>query len=145
VTEKEAHDLDWDDPLVAKFQSWVLMRDEVDSLTANLNQIRDECLTAIEARGYRDHKGSQYLKLPGVIGQKGFASLKRERRATKHVDVEVAENITRSRGIYDACFPAVPTLDEEELYVQYQKGKLSAKDMDSIFTWAYSFSFRPMT
>lgn len=141
--EKEAHELGWDDPLVMKFQSWVLMRDEVESLNASLKQIREECMDAIEARGIRDHKGSQYLSLPGSIGLSGFANLKREVRVTKRVDEEVAEHITRARGIYDVCFPAVPQLDEEELYVQYQKGKLSERDMDSIFTLSKAYSFRP--
>lgn len=145
MTEKEVHELDWDDPLVTKFQSWVLMRDEVESLTATLNKIRDECMAAIETRGIRDHKGSQYLNLPGAIGSKGFGNLKRERRVTNRVDPEAAERITRSAGVYDVCFPAVPTLDEDELYVQYQKGKLTEADMYEIFTKVESFSFRPIS
>lgn len=145
MAEKEAHELDWDDPLVMKFQSWVLMRDEVDSLNASLKKIREECMAAIETRGYRDHKGSQYLNLPGSIGAQGFGTIKRERRAVKNVDEEAAALITQARGVYDVCFPAKPQLDEEELYVQYQKGVLTAGDMDAIFTIGDTYSFRPMS
>lgn len=145
MTEKEAHELGWDDPLVVQFQSWVLMREEVESLNASLEKIRDECMAAIKDRGYRDHKGSLYLTLPGAIGAKGFSNLKCERRAAKHVNLDIAEDIARERGVYDVCFPAVPTFDEEELFVQYQKGKLTEEDMDKIFTITESFSFRPLS
>lgn len=145
MTAEEDYSLGWDDPLVADFQLWAQMRDEADNITSQLNHIRDRCMTALEQRGYRDHKGSQFLKLPFGVGPKSYGSLKRERRVSTKVDEEVAELICRSKGVYEKCFPAIPTLDPEELYVQYQKGVLTQEDMDNIFTQVETYSFRPMS
>lgn len=137
--------LQWDDPIVKKFQHWAMMRDELESLTASLNKIRDDCMTALEERGARDHKGSQILRLPFAVGSKGFDRLKRERRVSNKIDEEVAEIICRSKGVYEKCFPARPTLDPDEIYVQYQLGVFTDEDMDNIFPKYVSYSFKPLS
>lgn len=131
------------DPIIPLFRQWTLLKDDVEEANRELASLRDQCIAAIEARGERDHRGSQWIKLPFPIGNKGFTSIKRERRISHQTDEEVAEAITRSKDCYEVCFPLRRILDQEELYVQYQKGVLSQEDMDMIFTQVESWSFRP--
>lgn len=133
------------DPIIPYFRKWVILKEQVEEATRELNQLRDYCISSIEERGFRDHRGSQYIEMPFPIGSKEFTKIKRERRVTTKVDEEVAELITRAKGVYEKCFAMVPTLDAEELYVQYQLGVLTQEDMDMIFTQVESFSFRPTT
>lgn len=130
--------------LIPYFQKWAMLKEDIEEAMRELNQLRDYCISAVEQHGERDHKGSQYLTLPFAIGNKGYTQIKREIRHSIQADPEVAELITRSKGVYEKCFPAVPTLDPEELYVQYQLGALSQEDMDAIFVDRVSFSFKPL-
>ena len=131
------------DPIIPMFRQWALLKERVENDTRELNHLRDQCISAVEARGERDHRGSQWIRLPFPVGNKGFTAIKRERRVAVQTDEEAAEEITRSKGCYEVCFPLRRVLDAEELYVQYQKGSLTQEDMDRIFRQVESFSFKP--
>jgi hypothetical protein len=132
------------DPIIPLFREWAMLKHRVEEDSHELAILRDECIAAVEARGERDHKGSQYISLPFAIGPQEFTRIKRERRVSEKTDEEVAELITRAKGVYEKCFPLIPTLDQDELYVQYQLGVLSEEDLSAIFVQVESFSFKPM-
>lgn len=132
------------DPIVPRFREWAMLRAQVTELTTQMNRLRDDVSRAVESRGYRDHKGSQYIDLPFpiVIGDTAYQRIKRERRVSVVADDETAERITRAKGCYDRAFPPVRSLDPDELYVLYQEDVLSQQDMDQIFTPRESFAFK---
>ncbi|KJK56216.1 hypothetical protein [Saccharothrix sp. ST-888] len=130
------------DPILPSVRRWAMLKRETERIGAERDKLRDTIARAVIERGYRDHKGSQYLDLPMEI--EGLTRIKRERRVTVTADSSVAEEITRSKGeeIYRRAFPPVPTLDTEELYVLLQEGVLTESDMDTIFVQRESFAFK---
>lgn len=135
------------DPIVPTFRQWAIAKARVTELTTVMNKLRDQISSAVEDRGYRDHKGSQYIDLPFPlsIGDHEYRKIKRERRVSVVANDEVAERITRAKGLYDRAFPPVRTLDVDELYVMYQEGFLVQADLDSILETRESYAFRGMT
>jgi len=143
MTGEDADEVNYDPALIIQFRKWALLKQDIEESTREMNELRDYCIEQVARHGYRDHKGSQFIELPFAIGGQEYRRIKRERRVSPRVDPEVAELICRAKGIYETCFPSVPTLDPDELYVQYQKGVLTQEDMDNIFTMVESFSFKP--
>lgn len=134
------------DPIVPVFRQWAQLKNEVVARTTAMNKLRDRIITDVEQRGYRDHKGSQYVDLPFplVVGDLQYLRIKRERRVAITPDLEAAERITRSKGedVFNRAFPPVPTLDCDALYVLLQEGELTEDDMDSIMVQKESWAFR---
>ncbi|MFE5853229.1 hypothetical protein ACFQ61_08405 [Streptomyces sp. NPDC056500] len=137
------------DPVIPTFREWALLKAENTKLTTRMNKLRDEISLAIQRRGYRDHKGSQFIDLPFPITVEGgeYIRIKRERRVSIVADIEAAERITRARSesVYARAFPPVPTLNADELYVLLQEGELTAEEMDQIMVQKESYAFRGLT
>ncbi|MEU1816065.1 hypothetical protein ABZ543_12840 [Streptomyces roseifaciens] len=137
------------DPVLPAFREWAMLKYQTTELTTRMNKLRDKVMEAVTARGYKDHKGSQYLDLPFPIpvGDIQYLRIKRERRVTITPDLEAAERITRARGehIYRRAFPPVPTLDPDSLYVLLQEGELTEGDMDAIMVQRETFAFRGLS
>lgn len=123
-----------------------MLKSQSVSLSMKLNRLRDKISSAVEERGYKDQKGSQYIDLPFPIPtEEGeYLRIKRERRVSIVADEEAAERITRSKGedIWARAFPAVPSLDCDELYVLLQEGVLTEKEMDQILVQRESYAFK---
>ncbi|MGW1261163.1 hypothetical protein ACWD7Y_04280 [Streptomyces drozdowiczii] len=126
-----------------------MLKAQQTDLTTRMNKLRDKVASAVQARGYADHKGSQYIDLPFPIpvGDSEYIRIKRERRVSIVADLEAAERITRQAGeeIWRRAFPPVPTLDADELYVLLQEGHLTEEDMDQIMVQKETFAFRGLT
>lgn len=137
------------DPIVPVFREWAILKSKVDELSARRDKLRDRIVDVVEARGYKDHKGSQFFDLPFPITAPGaeYLRVKRERRVSVTADQMAAERISRSKGehIFKRVFPLVPTLDVEELYVLLQEGILTADDMDCIFVEKVTYAFRGLS
>ena len=137
------------DPIIPVFREWAVLKAQVTEETSRLNKLRDRVVTAVEKRGYTDHKGSQFLDLPFPIpaGDSEYVRIKRERRVSITADEETAERILKSKGeaLYRRAFPPVPTLDADELYVLLQEGHLSEGEMDEILVQRETFAFRGLT
>ncbi|MFD9815108.1 hypothetical protein [Streptomyces sp. NPDC059080] len=146
--ESEARPVPFD-PVIPTFREWAKLKAQQTELTTRMNKLRDKVAAAVQARGYADHKGSQYIDLPFPIpvGESEYVRIKRERRVSIVADTDAAERITRSRGenVYRRAFPPVPTLDADELYVLLQEGELTEDDMDQIMVQRETFAFRGLT
>lgn len=134
------------DPVIPTFREWAVLKARVTEMTSRMNKLRDTVAAAVAQRGYRDHKGSQYIDLPFPlqVGDTSYARIKRERRVSVVANEEIAERITRQKGAYDRAFPPVRHLDTDELYVLYQEGVLTQDDLDTILETRESFAFKGM-
>ncbi|MFE6745927.1 hypothetical protein ACFVGM_08760 [Kitasatospora purpeofusca] len=135
------------DPIIPVFREWAILKQQSDSLIRQQNHLRDRVIAAVEERGYRDHKGSQFIDLPYPlpVGDIEYVRIKRECRTSIVADHDAAEEITRERGVFDRAFVLVPSLRPDELYVLLQEGILSESDMDRIFTKKSTYAFRGLT
>lgn len=135
------------DPIIPVFRRWAMLKQQSDSIVREQNKLRDQVVSAVEERGYRDHKGSQYIDLPFplAVGDMEYVRIKREARTSITADPTIAETITRERGVFERAFTLVPTLQPDELYVLLQEGALTEPDMDAIFIKRTSFAFRGLT
>lgn len=136
------------DPVIPLFREWAALKPEAERIIARRNELRDKVARAVEERGYRDHKGSQYMDLPYAIQAGGinYLRIKRERRVTISPDIDRAEEITRAKGeeVYARVFPMRPAFDPDELFVLLQEGIIAEDDMDAIFVQHESYAFKGM-
>jgi hypothetical protein len=134
------------DPIIPVFRQWAMLKAEIEISMRVRDKLRDRVVKAVEERGYRDHKGSQYIDLPFEleVGGYKYQRIKRERRVSISPDVDRAEEIIGSKGeeFLRRAFPMRPVFDPDELYVLLQEGVLTESDMDAIFVQHESYAFK---
>lgn len=135
------------DPIIPVFRNWAMLKQQSDAIVREQNKLRDQVVNAVQERGYRDHKGSQFIDLPFplAVGDIEYVRIKRECRTSIVADAEAAERITREKQCFERAFALVPTLQPDELYVLLQEGRITEADMDAIFTKKVTFAFRGLT
>lgn len=151
------------DPLSRGFAKYLQLRDEIVTATKAQNEIKKELLRIVSESNatYRDDKGSQFLDAPTVVNGKQYSGLKRERRTSKVFLSDKAEELLASKGLYDKeaidmfkhdilceidAFdqPVIVTfdvqLDQDEVYLAYQRDELTEEEVDSLFETSETFA-----
>ncbi|MDX3260722.1 hypothetical protein PV336_15995 [Streptomyces sp. MI02-2A] len=139
--------LDPESPL-EKVRQFLTLKFQEQQIVTRKNLLRDEVSAFVDETGEVDEKGSKFWKLPAPIevnGQK-FTEVKRERRVSTRLDVDAVETLVNEKGLRDRVYKPVTEirLDQDELYVLNQEGLLTDEEMDSLFTEAESFAFKPL-
>lgn len=122
----------------SKVRQYLSLRDEATLLTKRTNQIKEELIEVVEAQEF-DDRGHKKLVIEDEY--KGEVTLTKQRRVSKSLDMDVAENILTTKGIKDKCIKMVPTLDEAAIMSAFYEGLLTEEDIDAMFPSKVTFAF----
>jgi hypothetical protein len=89
-------------------QEFKKSKEGIDALTKRQNEMKAELVKAIQENGYEDDKGHLWY-------QAGSMELKYERRVSRSLNSEAAEQWARELGIWDDLKEIVERLDEDKL------------------------------
>jgi len=135
--------------LVSKAIAYLSLTGEAKAATERATVLKKDMMDSLHTDGEADEKGHRYLyfKDPINVGGKKYAGVKRERRVSTLFDEDTAEQILTQRGLLEQCQRVVTTtvLDQDEIYVLNQEGKISDAELDSMFSENESFAFKPVT
>lgn len=134
-----------DAALAEQLRTWVYLKAQVDRTTAQLNQLRDKISEHVERYGAIDESG--HLRL--AIGQafefagRRYEGIKRERRVTRTVSEQRAQELAERKSLTGRLFPVRPVFDPDELYVLYQEGLVTEREIDDLFDVKVTWAFKP--
>lgn len=131
--------------LSEKLRLWVYLKAQVDRTTGQLNHLRDEISADVERYGEPDESGHVRLPIARTFeyGGRRYEGIKRERRVSRLINQERAETLALDKGLIGRLFPARPTFDPDELYVLYQQGLLTEKEIDDLYDTKVTWAFKP--
>jgi hypothetical protein len=104
----------------------------VKVLEARIAKLHPLIFDEIDADGETDDKGNIYVELDPPI--EGVKRVEKTLRVKTTLNSEVATEIVDSKGLHDEIFRKIEVLDEEELMHAIYNGKLSAEEIDEMFT-----------
>lgn len=92
--------------------------------------------TAAEAYGVEDQDGHIHLQTGEGV------EIIRQKKVSATLNTVAAENLLKEKGLYDACVQVVMTyeIDEDKVIEAYNAGKITAQELDSIFTERISYA-----
>lgn len=122
----------------SKVRQYLALKDEEALLAKRTNQIREELLLEVEAAEF-DERGHKKLVIEDEF--KGEVTLTKQRKVSKSLDMDIAENILTSKGIKDKCIKMVPTLDEASIMSAFYEGLLTEEDIDAMFPSKVTYAF----
>jgi hypothetical protein len=130
-----------EETLQQRVRAFVRLKNTVKALTEQQDTIKKGLASLVETNGDVDEDGSQWLNLPAEV--EGYNSLKRERRVSRTLDMDAAERLLREKGLYDECIVMAPTVDEDALMTALVQDRLTAEDIDTIYTTKVTYAFVP--
>lgn len=122
----------------SKVRQYLALRDEAALLTKRTEQIKKELIEEVDAVEFND-RGHKKLVINDDI--KGEVTLTKQRKVSKNLDMQVAEEILTSKGIKDKCIKMVPTLDESSIMSAFYEGLLTEADIDAMFPSKITYAF----
>ncbi len=126
------------EPLLQEVRQYTTIKDEITSLEGRVSTLRKRIIDSIDQLGEENDKGSIVLPINDDIT--GTSNLVKQRRVSKSFDEEKANDLLKSKGLFESCTKTIVTLDQDAVMAAYWEGKLSDEDIDLMFpekiTWA---------
>jgi hypothetical protein len=119
-------------------RQYLALKDQLDLITKRQTEIKQrliEVVDAVEA----DDRGHRVLSVEDeTVGE---VTLTRQRRVSKSLNMDVAEEILTKKGIKDTCIKMVPTIDEGAIMAAFYENYLTEEDIDLMFPSKVSYAF----
>jgi hypothetical protein len=126
------------DTIKRELQQYVTLKDEAEAITERVTTIKKRLTAYIEDLGEPNEKGS--IVLPVEDDRTGTRAIVKQRRVSKQFDENTANDLLKSKGLFDTCTTTVTMLDQDAVMAAYYEGKLTDSDIDTMFpekvTWA---------
>ena len=90
-------------------RQYLRLKDEVSVLTTRQTELKKRLLSSLD-EVEPDDRGHRVLNVTDDLV--GEVRLTKQRRVSKTLDMDVAEEILKNKKIYDQCVKMVPVLDE---------------------------------
>jgi hypothetical protein len=106
-------------------------------------QCRGVVEVAADTWGIADADGHIHLNFSGKMGEEVVEiEITRQKKISRTLNTIAAEELLREKGIYDSCIEEVVTyeFDEEKIIEAYEAGKITARELDNIFTEKVSYA-----
>ncbi len=117
---------------------YLTLKDESELINNRLSEIKKRLSSAVEELGNTDERGHIILEFDANGESK---KIMKQRRVSKTLDMQVAEDLLTKRGIKDTCIKMVPMLDESAIMAAFYEGYLSEEDIDTMFPAKVSYAF----
>lgn len=112
-----------------------------DQLAAKVADMKATMMAFVEANGYVDDKGHQWVDVEGV---EGVSQLKRERRSSTFLDTDVAEQEMEKLGVLKKCTRIVKEFDEDKMLALAYNGDIPRTVVDKCYVEKSSYAFKPV-
>ena len=112
-----------------------------DQLAAKVAEMKATMMAYVEAHGYEDDKGNQWVDVDGVDG---VSQLKRERRTSTFLDEETARQEMDKLGMLKRCTRIVKEFDEDKMLALAYNDEIPRTVVDKCYVEKASFAFKPV-
>jgi len=124
--------------IASTVRQYLSLKDEAALLTNRTEQLKEQLLAAVEQEE-PDDRGHKKLIVEDKI--KGEVTLTKQRKVSKTLDMNIAEDILTAKGIKDKCLKMVPVLDESAIMSSFYEGLLTEEDIDAMFPAKVIYAF----
>jgi hypothetical protein len=133
--------------VLQKVRELAVIKQQAKTLSAREKELKELLTGLVELAGVPDEKGHLVFELPESI--LGIGKLVRQRRVSRPLDAEVAEEILRSidtdaefgRTLWNDCVEMVAVLVEDKVMAAHYDGLLTEEQVDSMFPLVESWAF----
>lgn len=124
--------------LLAQAKQYVFLKTQLDYLDKEQKALRTTVFEVIDANGEEDSKGSLVLDFPQEVN--GYVSFTKQRRVSRKINEEKAEEIIQAKGLEDTLYKTIRVIDEDALMAALFGDTLTPEEVEEMYpqviTWA---------
>ena len=128
------------DDFNSQVREYVRLKETVDALDKRSKELREKLMAVIDDDGLPDANGNILYEFDTPID--GVLRLEKQRRATRKLDEEKAEEIIEAAGIADDVYKMVRVIDEDALMASFYEGKITEEQIDEMFPTTVVWALR---
>ena len=121
--------------LTNEAKQYLALKEQIKFLSDRQSEIKKRLNLAVQELGEVDGRGHVTLELDEDI------KITNQRRVSKTLNMDVADQLLAERGIKEDCIIMIPTVSEDAIMAAFYKGQLSEEDIDSMFPAKVSYAF----
>ena len=130
------------DIIAATVREYAWLDRQSKDIEAKKKALKNQLSEFVEADGEADEKGHILLQLPAEI--EGLKALQRQRRVTRNLDEQTAEQVLTAKDLRERCYKTIEVLDEDEVMACLYQGLLEEEDVDAMFPQTITWAFVPV-
>ena len=115
-------------------QQYLALKQEIKFLSERESELKKRLLESVESMGEVDGKGHVILEVDGT-------KLTKQRKVSNPLNMDVAEQIIKEKGLEDTCIKMVPQIDSEAIMAAFYKKELTEEEIESMFPEKVSYAF----
>jgi hypothetical protein len=124
-------------------QEYLRQKAVADQMQSKIDDMKATLMAYVETNGYVDDKGHQWVDVEGVDG---VTQLKRERRASTFLDIDVATQEMAKLGVLSLCktIRIIREFDEDKMLALAYEGEIPRIVVDKCYVEKASYAFKPV-
>lgn len=128
-----------DPGFMPKVSQFISLKRRIEDMTKEKAAIQADLAELVDTVGEPDEKGHLWLHLPHEVD--GFTALQRQRKVSQSLDSDKAEEILKSKGLFDRCYVMQPVLKEDEVMAAHFEGLITEEEIDKMFPQKVTYAF----
>ena len=119
-------------------RQYVVLKDEIGVLTTRQTELKTRIMNGLDEiePDMNGHRVFEFTD-PNL----GELKLTKQRRVSKSLDMQVADEVLTRKGIRGACIKTIEVLDEAAIMSAFYEGHLTEEDIDSMFPSKETYAF----
>lgn len=122
----------------SQVREYIRLKESMSHMEARSKELREKIFEVIDNDGETESTGSLSLYLDAEVD--GVIRLEKQRRVTRKINEQVAEDIIEQEGIADDVYEMKRVINEDALMACLYEGKITEEQLDAMFpptvTWA---------
>lgn len=128
------------DDFNSQVREFVRLKETLDALEKRSKELREKLMAVIDEDGLPDANGNIVYEFDAPID--GVVRIEKQRRASRKLDEEKAEEVIESAGIADDVYKMVRVIDEDALMASFYDGKITEEQIDEMFPTTVVWALR---
>jgi len=111
------------------------IKDQEKLLADRKKLLRDKLVAVLQAEGTEDDSGHLRLELNDDL------KLTYQRKESKSIKLEEAEEMLKAKGIWEDCVEYVPVIKDDAIMAAHYKGQITEEEIDSLVDTKVTYAF----
>ena len=108
-----------------------VLAERIAELTAIQSELKNNIREGVKELGVETDKGHIVVELNDEVS--GVKNVMQQKKVSKNLDMDVAEELLKAKGLYTKCVELVPQLNEDEIMNAYWEELITEEDIDTMF------------
>ena len=112
-------------------KQYTFLKKQKEYMEKQMSELRETIFEALDESGEIDSKGNVVIEFETEV--EGFGSVMKQRRVTRKINEDVAEEMITAKGLEDKLYKTIRVVDEDALMAALYSDELTEEEIDEMY------------